>query len=65
VPPDLEILMQLPVKSAELVSVYLEASLNLKCFFLNNSDAKKFKTISAYTVGTDLIFKTFKKFFIS
>jgi hypothetical protein len=30
VPPELEILMRLPVKSPELVSVFIEASKNLK-----------------------------------
>jgi hypothetical protein len=31
---ELEILMQFPVKSPELVSVFIEASKNLKIFFL-------------------------------
>jgi hypothetical protein len=35
-PPELEILKQLPVKSPELVSVFIEASRNLKSIFLNN-----------------------------
>jgi hypothetical protein len=36
VPPEFEILMQLPVKSPELGSVFIEASKNLKSIFLNN-----------------------------
>ncbi len=46
----------------ELVSIFIEASRTLKITFLNNKDAKNFKTVSAYTDSTDLIFKTFKKF---
>ncbi len=33
---ELEILMRLPVKSSELISVFQEASRNLKIIFLNN-----------------------------
>jgi hypothetical protein len=36
VPPELENLMWLPVKSPELASVFIEASKNLKSLFLNN-----------------------------
>jgi hypothetical protein len=36
VPPKLEILMQLPVKPPELVSVFIEASKNLKSILINN-----------------------------
>jgi hypothetical protein len=32
--------MWLPVKSPELVSVFIEASRTLKSIFLNNNDAK-------------------------
>jgi hypothetical protein len=37
----------------------------LKNYLLYNIDAKDFKTIGASTESTDLIFKTFKKVFIS
>jgi hypothetical protein len=57
--------VRLPVKSPELVSVFIEACRNLKNYLLYNIDAKDFKTIGASTESTDLIFKTFKKVFIS
>ncbi len=60
--------MHLPVKTPEIVSVFIEASKNLRNIFLNNYDTKNLKTISAYTESryrTDLIFMTFKKLFIS
>jgi hypothetical protein len=53
--------MWLPVKSPELVSVFKEASRNLKSIFLNNLDAKKIKTIAAHTESTALIFKPLNK----
>jgi hypothetical protein len=54
-------LIRLPVKSPELVSFFIESSSTLKSIFLNNKDAKNFKTIGAYKKSADLIFKTFKK----
>jgi hypothetical protein len=46
VPPELEILMRLPIKSIELGIVFTEASKNSKSIFLNNEDAiKTFKKI--------------------
>ncbi len=56
-PPELEILMWLPVKSPELVSFFIEASRNFKSGFSKQLRYKKWKTISAYTesAGTDLI----------
>jgi hypothetical protein len=39
-PPELEILMRLSVKSPELVSVFIEASKNLKSIFLTNEESK-------------------------
>jgi hypothetical protein len=40
----------------QLVSVFIETSQNFILYFLHNIAAKKFKTISAYTESTDLIF---------
>jgi hypothetical protein len=37
------ILKRLPVKSPELVGVFIEASRTLKSIFLSNKEAKKFK----------------------
>jgi hypothetical protein len=45
--------MRLLVKSPELVTVFIEASRTLKSILLNNKDAKKLKTIGAYTETTD------------
>jgi hypothetical protein len=41
VPPEFEILMQLPVKSPELVGIFVEASKNLKSVFLTIKMQKK------------------------
>jgi hypothetical protein len=59
------ILMRLPVKYLELVSIFKEGIRNFKSTFRDIEDAKKLKTISAYTESTDLIFKAFKKIIIS
>jgi hypothetical protein len=56
-------LVRLPVKSSELVSVFIEAS--RKVIFLTTNMQKIIKTIGASTESNDLIFKTFKKVFIS
>jgi len=53
--------MRLPVKSQELVRVFIKASKNFKSSFLNNKYAKKIKTIGDYIENTDLILKVFKK----
>jgi hypothetical protein len=49
----------------QLVSVFIDASQNFIFYFLHNKAAKNLKTIGTYTESTDLIFKTFKKIFIS
>jgi hypothetical protein len=58
-------LVRLPIKSPELASVFIEASRNFKSNFLTMKMQNKFKTIGASTESTALIFKTFKKVFIS
>ncbi len=55
------ILMRLPVKYLYFVSVFIEASKDLKSTFQDIEDAKKFKTIGAYTESTDFNFQDFKK----
>jgi len=40
------LLLRLPIKSPQLVSVFIEASSS----FLNKKDVKKFKTFGAYTL---------------
>jgi hypothetical protein len=55
------ILMRLLVKYLELVRVFNEASRNLKVLFETLKMQKNFKTISAYTESSDLIFKDFIK----
>ncbi len=59
-----EIMIRFPVKYSKLLSVFIEASRNLSPF-CDIEDAKNLKTISGYTQRTDLIFKPFKKVFIS
>ncbi len=58
------ILMQLPVKSPELVSFFTEASRTLIVFFYTIKK-QNLNTIGAYTESTALIFKTFQKVLIS
>jgi hypothetical protein len=52
--------MRLQEKYPPLVSVFIEASRNLKRTFQTLKMQKKINTISAYTESTDLIFKAFK-----
>jgi hypothetical protein len=59
------VLMQLPVKSPELVSFFTELSRTLIVFFYTIKKQKNLKTIGAYTESTALIFKTFQKILIS
>jgi hypothetical protein len=44
--------MRLPLKSPELVSVFIEAATNQKVFFLTIRMQKMFKTIGAFTEST-------------
>jgi hypothetical protein len=60
------ILMRFPVKYPELVSVFIEASTNLKSTFRDIEDVKKLKTIGAYTNVVLISFLSLsKKLFIS
>ncbi len=46
---------------SQLVGVFIEARQNFIFYSLHNKEAKKLKTIGAYTESTDLTFKAFKK----
>jgi hypothetical protein len=47
--------MMLPVKSPDLVSVFIEASMNLKSIFLDNLDTKNLKP-SAHLQNVMILF---------
>jgi hypothetical protein len=53
------------ISNLQIVSDFIEACRNFILDFLHKKRAKNVKTISTHSKSTDLIFRSFKKIFIS